>query len=215
MHNHITMYRLVYTYVYLFWRNYPGLDVDRFPYLISDSGPPYQMFSRKITHKTIRYASVHTAVRSQTTGGVMWGDDFSPLPWVVLQQLQVIRLVSFTHFLELRDAGGLYVDTRDLPRTMRGKLVVIEASGVLFKSLFVYRVLRVITQRCVRAGLLTRLDRLRRFLSISDCPWPLITVEYIVRDGNRSLVRRIRLKIDLCGFRNGSDRNHRILDTRQ
>ena len=34
---------------------------------------------------------------------------------------------------------------------MRGKLVVVEASEVLFESLFVYGVLRVTTQRCVRA----------------------------------------------------------------
>ena len=34
---------------------------------------------------------------------------------------------------------------------MRGKLVVVEASGVVFESLFVYGVLRVTTQRCVRA----------------------------------------------------------------
>ena len=49
-----------------------------------------------------------------------------------MQQLQVIRLVYLTHFLELRDAGGLYINTRDLPDTTRGKLVVIEASRALY-----------------------------------------------------------------------------------
>ena len=34
---------------------------------------------------------------------------------------------------------------------MRPKLVVIEASRVLFEVIFVYRVLRVMTHRCVRA----------------------------------------------------------------
>ena len=130
------------------------------------------------------------------------------------QQLQVVRLVYFTHFLELRDAEGLYISTRDLPDTTRGKLVVIEASRVLFDSIFVSRVLRVITQRCVRARSLTRLDRLRRFLSIPECPRPLVTVEYSLCDGDRALVRRNRLKIDLCVFRNGFDRNLRILYAR-
>ena len=62
---------------------------------------------------------------------------------VSMQQLQVVRLIYFAHFLELRDAGGLYVGTRDLPDTTRGKLVVIEASRVLFGSTFVSRVLLV------------------------------------------------------------------------
>ena len=53
--------------------------------------------------------------------------------------------------MELRDAGGLYISTRDLTDTVRGKIVVIEASRVLYACIFVYRVLRVITQRCVRA----------------------------------------------------------------
>ena len=59
-----------------------------------------------------------------------------------LEQLQVVRLISITHFLELRDAERLYVSTRDLADATRGKTVVIEASGVL----------HVMTQRCVRAG---------------------------------------------------------------
>ena len=52
--------------------------------------------------------------------------------------------MSFTHFLELRDAERLYVGTRDLPDATRGKLVVIEASRVLCARVFVYRVLHVI-----------------------------------------------------------------------
>ena len=53
---------------------------------------------------------------------------------VSMQQLQVVRLIYFAHFLELRDDGGLYkyVGTRDLPDTTRGKLVVIEASRALY-----------------------------------------------------------------------------------
>ena len=63
--------------------------------------------------------------------------------------------MSFTHFLELRDAETLYVSTRDLADATRGKIVVIEASRVLYTCIFVYRVLRVITQRCVHARSLT------------------------------------------------------------
>ena len=60
-------------------------------------------------------------------------------------------------------------------------------------------------------GLLARFDHLRPFSPISECPWPLVTVEYSLCDGDRALVRRNRLKIDLCGFRNGFDRNLRII----
>ena len=122
--------------------------------------------------------------------------------------------MSFTHFLDLRDAEGLYISTRDLPDATRGKLVVIEASRVLYECIFVYGVLRVITQRCVRARSLTRLGRLRRFLSISECPRPSITVKYSLCDGDRAPVRRNRLKIDLCGSKTGFDRNLRILAAR-
>ena len=54
--------------------------------------------------------------------------------------------MSFTHFLELRDAERLYVSTRDLADATRGKTVVIATSRVLYTCIFVYRVLRVMTQ---------------------------------------------------------------------
>ena len=65
------MYRPVY-YVTLDYalENYQDPDVDRFPDLISESGPSSQRFSRENTHKTIRDVLVHTAVRPQTPGGV-------------------------------------------------------------------------------------------------------------------------------------------------
>ena len=120
--------------------------------------------------------------------------------------------MSFTHFLEPRDAGELYIGTRDVPDATRGKTVVIEASRVLCECIFAYRVLRVITQRCVRSRSLTRLDRLRRFSSIPECPRPWVTVEYSLCDGDRAPVRRNRLKIDPCVSKNGFGRNLRILD---
>ena len=131
--------------------------------------------------------------------------------WACLQQVQVVILMPFTHFLELRDAERLYVGTRDLADATRGKLVVIEASRVLYARIFVYRVLRVITQRCVRARSLSRSSRFRRILSIPECPWPLRTVEYSLCDGDRALVRRNRLKIDLWGSKDGFDWNFRSL----
>ena len=115
---------------------------------------------------TVGYVPVHTVVRPQTVD-----DDKNLVCFLTpLQQLQVIILMPFTHFLELRDAGGLYISTRDLPDTTRGKIVVIETSRVLYARIFVYRVLRVTTQRCVRVRSLNRLDRLRRVLSISKYP---------------------------------------------
>ena len=59
---------------------------------------------------------------------------------VVLRHPQVVRLVSITHFLEFGGAGRLYIRVRDLPRAMRPKLVVIEASRILFECIFIYRV---------------------------------------------------------------------------
>ena len=92
---------------------------------------------------TVGYVPVHTTVRLQTVD-----DEEKKLVCFLIstQKLQVVRLTYFTSFLELRDAGGLYIDVRDLPDATRGKLVVIEASRVLFGSTFVYRVLRVIPQ---------------------------------------------------------------------
>ena len=163
------MYRLVYRMVHLFLENYSGLHVSDFFDLISGSGSPRQGFSSKNTHKINGGVPVLTAVRSEAIG-----DDFfffSTVPrGVGLHHLQVFILMSFTHFLELRDAERLCVSTRDLADATRGKIVVIEASRVLYARIFVYGVPHVITQRCVRARSLTRLDRLRRFLSISECP---------------------------------------------
>ena len=168
----------------------------------------YSLFSVKISLGTVVYVPVHTGVRLQTVDAAKNILFF----WACLQQVQVVILMPFTHFLELRDAERLYVGTRDLPDATRGKLVVIEASRVLYARIFVYRVLRVITQRCVRARSLTRFDRLRRFLSISECPWPLRTVEHSLCDGDRASVRRNRPKIDLCGSKNGFGWNIRSLD---
>ena len=132
----------------------------------SASGSLYSLFSQKIPLGTVGYVPVHTVVRPQIVD-----DDKNLVCFrVPLQQFQIFILMSFTHFLDLRDAEGLYISTRDLPDATRGKLVVIEASRVLYECIFVYGVLRVITQRCVRARSLTRLGRLRRFLSISECP---------------------------------------------
>ena len=175
--------------------------------VISESGPLDQPFEEKTTCESVGDVPVHTEVRLQivdATENILFF-------WSCLQQVQVFILMSFTHFLELRDAERLYVSTRDLPDATRGKLVVIEASRVLYARIFVYRLLRVITQRCVRARSLSRSSRVRRILSIPECPWPLRTVEYSLCDGDRALVRRNRLKIDLWGSKNGFDRNFRSL----
>ena len=79
--------------------------------------------------------------------------------------------MSFTHFLELRDAERLYISTRDLPDATRGKLVVIEASRVLCECIFVCRVLRVITQpeMCSREVSDSTWST-QTYLSIPECP---------------------------------------------
>ena len=79
--------------------------------------------------------------------------DFLMMPViVVLQQLQIVRLISITHFLEFGGVWGLYSRVRDLKHTIRPEIAVVETSIIIFYSIFVSGVLRVITQRYVRAG---------------------------------------------------------------
>ena len=66
---------------------------------------------------------------------------------VVLQQLQIIRLISITHFLEFGGVWGLYSRVRDLPHTIRAEIVAVKTSIIIFYSIFVCGVLRVTTQR--------------------------------------------------------------------
>ena len=99
--------------------------------------------------------------------------------------------------------------------TKRDKLIVFDVSRVLWKQMyFVCRVLHVIIQRCVLTKSLNRFDWLRQFSSISECPWPSITVGCSVYDGDRILVCQNRFKIDLCGSRNDFDWNDQKLFVR-
>ena len=72
----------------------------------------------------------------------------------------------------LEELEGSMSIVRNLPRTMRPKLVVIEASRVLFDCIFVSRVLRVITHeirsRDVSALDLTNSDGFYRSLTVRD-----------------------------------------------
>ena len=77
----ISINRLVYDLVYYFPKTSTETDMNRFPDLISESGSPCQRLSRENTQKTIRDGPVHTTVRSQTTGCVIWRDDFPELFW--------------------------------------------------------------------------------------------------------------------------------------
>ena len=63
---------------------------------------------------------------------------------IVLQQLQIVRLISITHFLEFGGVWGLYSRVRDLPHRIRPEIDVAETFVVIFYSIFVSGVLRVI-----------------------------------------------------------------------
>ena len=93
--------------------------------MISESEPLNRLFEEKNTRETVGDVSVHTGVRLQIVDAA----ENILFFWACLQQVQVVILMSFTHFLELRDAERLYVSTRDLPDATRGKLVVVEASS--------------------------------------------------------------------------------------
>ena len=60
-------------------------------------------------------------------------------------------MISITHFLEFGGVWGLYSRVRDLPHTIRPEIDVVETFIITFYSIFVSGVLRVITQRYVRA----------------------------------------------------------------
>ena len=70
-----------------------------------------------------------------------------PVLIVVLQQLQIIRSISITHFLEFGGVWGLYSRVRDLPHTIRAEIVAVETFIIIFYSIFVCGVLRGTTQR--------------------------------------------------------------------
>ena len=69
-----------------------------------------------------------------------------------LEQLQVVRLISITHFLEFGGVGGLYVRAKNILHTLRPKTSRLWDIWSRFDLIFASGVLRVITQRCVRAG---------------------------------------------------------------
>ena len=73
--------------------------------------------------------------------------DFLMPAIIVLQQLQIVRLISIIHFLEFGGVWGLYSRVRDLPHTIRAEIVAVETSIIIFYSIFVCGVLRVTTQR--------------------------------------------------------------------
>ena len=66
---------------------------------------------------------------------------------VVLQQLQIVRLISITHFLEFGGVWGLYSRVRDLSHTIRPEIDVLETFIIIFHSIFACGVLRVTVQR--------------------------------------------------------------------
>ena len=67
---------------------------------------------------------------------------------IVLSQFQTSRQIDPKHiFFEFACVGGLYVRVRDLSHTIRSEIVVVETPRVLFYSIFIYGILRVITQR--------------------------------------------------------------------
>ena len=138
----------MYDLVYSVWKNSPRLDIDGFFYLISESWLLNRVFTLKNIHRTVGGVPVHVSVRLETVDDDQKNLEFFwSSPW----QPQVFKLVPFTGFLGFGGVWGLYVRTRDLPRAMRRKLVVIGASRVLLDPIFVYRVLRAITQKHVRA----------------------------------------------------------------
>ena len=145
------MYRPVYYLVHYDCKNYRDFFVRRISGLISKSGSMVDTFSRKNTHKAIGDSPVRTGVLGVRSE---WGVPLKKISLcreVVLWDLQIDFLIYLTHFLEFWGARGLYITARDLPRAVRPKLVVIGDSRVLFESIFVQGILRVITQRCVRA----------------------------------------------------------------
>ena len=147
------MYRLVYYLVHYDCKNYRDFFVRRISGLISKSGSMVDKFSRKKKYSQSHRGlpSTHGSPRSPIWMRSSPQKKISLCREVVLWDLQIDFLIYLTHFFGFWGARGLYITARDLPRAMRPKLVVIEVFRDVPESIFVYRVLRVITQRCVRA----------------------------------------------------------------
>ena len=141
----------------------------------STSGSLYQLFSLKIPLGTVGDVPV-SSHDSPTADSryrkiilMIWFSD-TVIP---SHQIVLIHLFLVPH---LRDTTGIYVSIRDLPCVTCDKSIIIGiyTGRVLYESIFVCKVLRVITQRCIRARSLIRLDWIRRFSSNFECSWPLI-----------------------------------------
>ena len=69
-----------------------------------------------------------------------------------LQHLQIIRLISNTHFWGFGGVGGLYVRAKGISHTLKPKTSRLWNIWSRFDLIFASVILHVMTQRCVRAG---------------------------------------------------------------
>ena len=123
------------------------------------------------------------------------------------QQFQTVRLISITHFLEFGGVRELCVREKIISHTMSIKTNRLQNIWNRFDSIFIHGSFTWQHMNMFTRGLLTWFDRFRRASSVSDCPWPSMTVIHNVCDGDRTLACRNRLKMNPCGFRSGFDWN--------
>ena len=132
---------------------------------------------------------------------------FNPKSWVFLKNPLVDKWVSWGHFWSFRVVRGLYICIRHLPRALLVFLVVILASGAVFRPIFTHGVPRRTLEMSTHARSLTlRSSTEVIFVTKSYLLW-LEMVGLGLWDANRALVWQNRSRIEFCGPKSVHDRD--------
>ena len=105
--------------------------------------PKYHVLGLKPLKTKQNYQPVPKLVkdrRNQTKNWTLWDKIFQSKILGFLGKSQVEKWVSWTHFWSFRVERGLYICLRHLPGVMWVFLVVVSASGAVFRPIFDHRV---------------------------------------------------------------------------
>ena len=114
---------------------------------------------------------------------------FNPKSWVFLKNPLVDKWVSWGHFWSFRVVRGLYICIRHLPRALLVFLVVILASGAVFRPIFTHGVPRRTLEMSTHARSLT-------LRSSTEVIFGHKTLSFMTENGRiRSLRRKSRPRV--------------------
>ena len=121
--------------------------------------------------------------RNRTKTWTLWGKIFQSKILGFCETSQVDKWVSWTHFWSFRVARGLYICIKHLLRELRVFLVVIPASGAVFRPIFVHGVPTRTLETSTHARSLT----LRSSTEVIFCHE---TLSYMTENGRIRSLRR-------------------------